>query len=465
MTMAAAAGTYAEIDVTPRIAAQATWTDNVNLDQAGRQSDLVLSTQPGINIEARSQRLTGTIDYAPSLLVFLDNTSETTVRQRLSANLQAEVVRETFFVNAGGSIGQRFADLEGPLSGSDFNFSNNRRTVQNYFVRPRLTREFGSFATATLNYTFSYNNVGNPTGAANVFSDSIRHGASAVLNSGSSFTRLRWSLRGDYDNVERARINARFEDISARAEIEYALGRTLSLLGSGGYEDTEDATLTSRNGPVWDAGFRWRPGPRTDISFRGGRRFGDETFSGSFSYRLQEKAFIRADYVDEIEIENRLTTGRLIGIGFDENGVPINDSGVPVPVIGDDISLTDNAFRRRNASLTLGYGQRRITYRLRGFFERRTFDVAAPTEESIGVFGSVGYEMGRGQIASLSFTYRDTNFIGGGSNEFYTVNAQYSVALSANSSAFVGARHSSSNNQSRQDFRGNSISVGVRTTF
>lgn len=465
LSAAAAYPALARVEVTPRITARATWTDNVNLDRAGRESDVVLSAEPGLNIEANSNRLNGTIDYAPTVLVFLDNTSETDVRQYLSANMTGEVLRETMFVDFGGAIGQRFASLDGPVTSSEFNFSTNRRTVQNYFVRPRLTRDFGSFAEASANYIFSYSDIGNPSGVQDRFSNSSRHGGSVVINSGSAFNRLGWSLRGEYDNVERRRIAARFEDYLARGEVSLALSRQLTLLASGGYEKTEDATLADRNGAVWDAGFRWRPGPRTDLSFRGGRRFGSETFTGSLSYQLSEESSIRASYVDEIDIDNRLFNSRLIGSDIGQGGIPVDSNGVPLPVFGDDISLTDNAFRRRAASLSMAYGQRRINYSLRGFFERRTFDVAIPDEEVYGGTGGVAYNMGRGQSVSVDANYRRTKFDDGRRNDFWGVGARYEARINASASAFVSARHSTSSNRFRQDFGSNSVSVGVTATF
>ena len=59
--------------ITPRIEAQVAYTDNVDLDDAGKESDVVFRVEPGLAIKAEGNRLKFQADYDATFLHFVND--------------------------------------------------------------------------------------------------------------------------------------------------------------------------------------------------------------------------------------------------------------------------------------------------------------------------------------------------------------------------------------------------------
>jgi uncharacterized protein (PEP-CTERM system associated) len=125
----------AKWSITPRIDAQVAYTDNVDLDNAGKESDVVFRVEPGLAIKADGNRLKFQADYDATFLHFVDD-GRTQIRHHLNSKLHAEVIEDHFYIDATGIIAEPFVDNTGSVTFSDTNFSINRRQTMSYSVEP-----------------------------------------------------------------------------------------------------------------------------------------------------------------------------------------------------------------------------------------------------------------------------------------------------------------------------------------
>ncbi|MFZ5609471.1 MAG: TIGR03016 family PEP-CTERM system-associated outer membrane protein [Pseudomonadota bacterium] len=457
----------AQVRIEPRLEARATFTDNLLLTTTDKQADIVLLGSPGVAITAERQRLQANISYDLQAFQALDESSRNDIRHQLRGVVNSEVIRNTFYIRASAFVGQQFANVSGAISRNQANFTPNRRGVQNFSVSPVLRREFGSFGTGSLSYTFGYNNIDNKDNGVAIinFNDAISHRANARLASGARFTRLAWSLNGTYGNVQRSN-NLGYEAYTAIADLSYALGRTLQLVGSGGYEDISDTSLLrQQQGAIWDAGLRWRPGPRLSLEGRAGRRFGGTTYYGDLVYKFDEKHSILGRYSEDIQVFGRQSLLDLDRIVDVVGGVPVDDNGVPVDVGAPDFDFTNFAFRQKRGTLSLRRETRKIATTARAFWERRLFSGRAVPQESWGGGLGIDYQIDARQSLNLAGNYRNTSNSLFGDSQFIAGTISYALRLS--SQVYADARYVRSQ-RLRSDFvdlTENAVTIGVRATF
>lgn len=458
---------YAQVDIEPRVEAQAIFTDNVELSPTNKQKDLVLVATPGISIIADRRRSQVRIAYDLAGYFSVDDTSRSEIRHNLNGFAETEVIRDLFSVRANASIGQQFAEIGSAVSGSAGNFNDNRRTVQNYSVTPQLRRELGTFGTATTSYTYGFSSIENRRDNPDerVFVDTHRHRAGGSLASGSRFTRLGWNISGFYDRVERDD-GTSFEALEGLLDLSYALGRKIRVVGSVGYEDFEDNTL-SRNeeGFIWNAGINVTPGPRSNFEVRAGERFGDTVFSGNFQYRFDARHSINGSYSEDIQVFGRGNIDQIGNVNELPGGVPVDENGIPIDVGTPGFELTNQAFRQKRANLGLTRSSRKVATTVTAFWERRRFSDDVDARIAIGGTGNINYTIDSRQTASLRATYRTTDIIGSPDVKFYSGQAQYEIALSSRATA--GARYIYSRRTG--GFFGalteNAVALHVRATF
>ena len=63
------------ITIVPRVSISETYTNNVLLQSAGKQNELITQISPGISISSRAGRIKGTFDYSLNELFYAKNTS------------------------------------------------------------------------------------------------------------------------------------------------------------------------------------------------------------------------------------------------------------------------------------------------------------------------------------------------------------------------------------------------------
>src|SRR5215472_6685800 len=88
--------------ITPRIAGQETFTDNLFFTPTTRRADFITGVAPGISISGESTRLRATVDYSPTLQLFALTPSQNFLGHNLYANSTATIVPDLFFLDGQG---------------------------------------------------------------------------------------------------------------------------------------------------------------------------------------------------------------------------------------------------------------------------------------------------------------------------------------------------------------------------
>lgn len=463
LTTPAAAGVWR---ATPSLEVAETWTDNVDLDSVEREYDFITRITPGINISGRGGRLDMFLDYKANFLIFARDDENTDLRHQLRSSLNSEVVEDWLSLDARASINQQFLERGGSISRNDDNVTDNRRTVQNYSISPSIKRPLGTFATAVARYRVGYVRVGAPENTtvipvAEILDDTMTQQGRFELNSGRRFTRLNWQLSADYTYYDRFNGRRDSERTIFMADGGYRVNQWLRLEGMVGYEKLTDRTLSSRpSGFIWNAGATLTPGPRTTLSFRGGRRYERDNWSVRGIYRISERSSFTLYYVEEIT-----TTYNILQDSLEED--PIFNPDLPGLDNGQG-SLIDRSFRRKRLSATFAGSRKRNSFALTGFWEDRAGEGAFRGEDNYGVTGSFNRQLSRYMNFSMGGTYQHTKFTDGinRSDDFYSAQVGLNYLLSENLSGGVTYFHT--NRQSSFDLRDlkeNAVRVSLKATF
>jgi uncharacterized protein (PEP-CTERM system associated) len=271
-------------DIVPALAVSETYTDNVSLAQdALRESDWVTQVVPGISIKATGARLRFDFDYAPEVLYYAQGQKENQVFQRGKAIGTAELARQLFYLEAGARVDQYDISLQGPLTTSNINTTDNRATATTWFVSPYIQRDFGSAVRGELRYRYSEWKSDDPT----ILSDNDANRANVRLASGPAYKRLTWDLAYSREAIKYETEQETLTQLSL-ANARLLIAPTLGVLAQGGYESYDSGVPGSvSDGPRWSAGLEWTPTPRTRIAATTGRRFYGDAYYFDFRHRTR----------------------------------------------------------------------------------------------------------------------------------------------------------------------------------
>lgn len=361
--------------ITPRAQSETVYTDNVRGVADGKEGDVFHSGSSGVSIRGRGARLNLNLDYTLSYEEYLAESELSSRTHRLLGSANTELIREHLFVDAQTSFNRVIDDRTGAISNVDRNLGDNQTEVFNFRVSPRYVFNFGNFARSTTRYTFSqisFDPLNDDSDDNDPPSDTTTNRVSQTIASGADFTQLSWALSANYRRSSRSESDNNFTTRSGEARAEYAINRMISVLGSAGYEDLDDNSVTDDDelfGEIWTVGARVRPGPRTDLSFEYGRRYDDDFYRGSGSFEITPTLRANLSYDITVDIEQSAADNAFLFIGQDEEGNFIDiRTGLPIDVVDSDFDLTDQDTVLRNetfsASLSGTRGRNRYGLRL-----------------------------------------------------------------------------------------------------
>ncbi len=272
----------ADLKVVPSLTASETYSDNISLAPAGQeQGAFVTEVSPGVSIRSSGARVKFHLDYSLQALFRTGDTAGNTIYHQLAADANAELVKQTFFVDARANISQQNISLLGPLGVDTTTATGNITTVGTLSVSPYLRHRFGSFASTEVRYT--HDEVHYVDGGSNSSGDGIN----LALNSGPAFNDVFWGA--NYSNRKAhygAAPDTDFQNISGT--VGYRLTRKFRVFATGGNESNSYQTIgSSTGGSFWSAGFGWTPSARTSLDASYGHRFFGATRSLSFSHRTR----------------------------------------------------------------------------------------------------------------------------------------------------------------------------------
>jgi hypothetical protein len=223
-------------------------------------------------------------------------------------------------LEAGGIAARTRVDGRGAAASNLVGNPDNVTQVYSVYAGPTFATQVGDLSVNAA-YRAGYTKVEQrdqgplPPGQQpiDLFDDSVSHSATASVGMQPGPLPFGWSASVGYDREDAGQLDNRYEGKFGRVDVTVPVTSTVALVGGVGYEDIKiserDAlrdvngdpvvgsngrlvtdpssprlTAYQEDGLIWDAGVMWRPSSRTSLTATYGRRYGSETYTGSFSY-------------------------------------------------------------------------------------------------------------------------------------------------------------------------------------
>jgi len=236
-----------------------TFTNNVNLQPSGQEkSDFVLNFIPqvALNYQGAHAYLTG---YAAlPIVLYTRETDNDQAYPSVGLFGRVEALERFFYIEGSVSVTQEYFSPFGGQPIGLVNASANRYTSATYQVSPYIQ----GVTPSDIRYSLRDNNLwfttyhAPPNTANSYYNQLLGNIASPVAPWG-------WALdyEGDWTKFEG---QPTLVSNLVRGRVLYQLDPQIQLTGSGGYEDNR-YTFTDYRGPIYGAGLKWTPSPRTNL--------------------------------------------------------------------------------------------------------------------------------------------------------------------------------------------------------
>ncbi|MBK5940395.1 TIGR03016 family PEP-CTERM system-associated outer membrane protein [Halochromatium roseum] len=273
----------ADWNFSKQVALDTTFSDNINLSESNKESDVFASLTPGFVLQGTGRHLDVNLAYAPRLLYYLSESTNNRVDNNLQANATTRLYEDRLSVDFSASARQTFID---PFQarGDAANNTDNVQTTYSYAIAPLLRTSLGRYANASLGLEQSgifYSEQGT---------DSYSYGANFELRSDSNyFGRLLWGLLAETERIEYDEGHNEFSSFSAI--LGYQLSRRLAVDLFAGYENNSYASANDTRGFLWGGGFSWTPTPRTSLRAEFEEHYFGTTSSVEFRHRRRRSVW------------------------------------------------------------------------------------------------------------------------------------------------------------------------------
>lgn len=284
------------LGVGPRL----TYSDNIGLANDGlEESEFGVGSAVIGSAIYSTRRFTGVADAAINTSFLVDE-GELAVNQDVGVVGTATLIENLLFIDLAGATARQLAGDNARFSQNLFAARQQRLNVHNFAFSPYLNRRFNDGSAAELRYRFSQVFIDNDDAFGDLFNDdSTGQEIVASYNTGEKFDRLQVGVSafGVRTSESGARLigDFEYEQGSAVVDAQLALSERFSIAGSVGYDEVDTTAPAGfipddeLSGVYWDAGFRARPGNRTNISLRYGRRYDDDFINADVRYQLSDR--------------------------------------------------------------------------------------------------------------------------------------------------------------------------------
>jgi uncharacterized protein (PEP-CTERM system associated) len=254
-------------------------TNNVNLTATDRQSDLLLSVSPGIQIGGQRGRVRGYLDYALTATFYARDLDASTFYNTLSASANVEAVPNRVFVDANASISRQFISPFGTQSTDPSLNNGNTTQVTTVNVAPYAKGQIAGQVNYLGRAFYTYTNSGTSQA-----SNSEAFGALLAFDSTTRWSRLSWGLDFSYREVRFTDQRNEFDQLNVLS-LNYAVTPELRVSLRGNVETSNLTTLNNETTSGWGGGLRWTPSPRTNLILEYDQRVFGNSHLYSFDYR------------------------------------------------------------------------------------------------------------------------------------------------------------------------------------
>ena len=472
--------------VTPGIDVEIMATDNARTlgygtTGGGRQSELVTNVTPSLLIQGASQRLTGSLSFAPQFRFFANDSRQNSVGQNLNGSARATIFEDLLYFNA-SAYASETSRAGGLGQGTGSNIARQDRVQTSSFsLGPQLRHAFGDYGVAELGYTYTFVTrsgqnlrTNTPFATALTPGDTTTNTTQASFTSGQEFGRINFGLtvlRIDYDGPGALRGAARQTET---LDLGYAYTRTVTLLGQVGHQDIRYGGVRPIriNDMLWSIGLRWNPDPDTTMTARFGHRDGGTNYFFEGTTAPTGRTRVSASYSEAMvsqadELQATLGRSRVAGPSLVVDPV----TGMPVLVNNNFAGAQGGISRVRRATVSAVLLQDIDTFSLSFNRDDRTTlsaDVpgAAPGITYYSTSLSWQREILPGLRGNAQATYGSRSAKNVASQDIMTFSAGLNWALSETLSTRATYTYTRvASPQPGFSYDGSLISLGVRKTF
>jgi uncharacterized protein (PEP-CTERM system associated) len=442
--------------ITPSVGVQATLTDNVNLSATNKQSDLIVSITPSIQLGGQLGSLKGYLSYGFTASAYASGGTNISTQNSLDAQLSKEVIDNWLFVDASARISQQYIDPFGTQS-SDATLTNSNRTETTTLgISPYIRGQLVGVVNYQARADYSQTNSGTSEA-----SNSSTLLGNVHFDATTRWTRLGWLVDYLYrqDSFSLGRTTTAQIVLG---QLSFAVTPEFRVSLRANSESNNIITLQTQTYNGWGWGLDWNPSPRTHLFLTEDQRFFGSSHVYGLDYRTPRSVW-------RISSTQSLSTGQTnTGRGNPASAYDLLFAAFatvqPDPVLRAQLV---NAFLQSNgidpnASVGSSYLPSQIQEELRqdasvallGIRSTVIFNVYQTYSRNLGVLSNPDNDFARGNL---------TRWRGLGVGWSHRLTPQSTVSLNAS----AGRTSSESSNQESTHWDLNGIwsaSVGRRAT-
>lgn len=453
--------------IKPRIGLTETLTDNAALNRAqgNKEGDLITQLTPGIRIEGQSARLKAYLDYALNAQMYAKSDHSRT-QNNLNSFATLEAVDNWVFIDANARIAQQSISAFGAQSPGTTTVNANSTETRTFGLTPSLRGQLGGL----VDYSLRYNRSTTRSDASRVANIDVSEWAGQVKGS-TPFSNLQWSGDASTQSVDYS--TGRQTDASRlNARLTYAITPQFRIVGSGGWEQNNYASIDQQDRTTHGYGFDWNPTERTQLSAFKERRFFGDGHNINISHRFPQSSIQFSDTRDVSVLPNQFASqgyGSLYSvIAAQYAGLPepartaaIQSFFLTRPTLDPNAQVTSSFLasratiqRRQQLALVLLGARNSITLLLNRNLSQSTLAAAATTDDfsrasEIRQEGFIiNYSHQVSSLSTLNALLSRQESTGIGSNSLRTKTNQYQLNLAtklgAKTTGSVSIRHTQS---------------------
>ncbi|MBU6497230.1 MAG: TIGR03016 family PEP-CTERM system-associated outer membrane protein [Rhodospirillales bacterium] len=344
---------------TPSLDVSETYDDGVVLNNGRTGTDFITRVSPGIAVSGDSERLKGSLFYAPGFDLFAIHGNQNRIEQNLNADVTATIVPDLLFLDLRG-----YAAMQS-LRGGQTQATNGQGQVQteSFSASPRLQHRFGGTGTLVIGGTItrSLSDSGkstvpvSPFVAPNAGGDYTSYQENASFTTGEDFGRLQSSSSAIAIQYAGTGALAHAHRLVFDEQLTYALNRTVALTAGIGHEDIVYGGSTPQNihGLTWNGGVRLTPNDKTSLAVSYGRHDGATslTVDGSLAPTARTRLFVA--YSEAIGTQQEALQNALASSTVGPGGIVIDRvTGAPLQLNNNYFGTQSSLYRTTRASIT-----------------------------------------------------------------------------------------------------------------
>ncbi|MDR3663297.1 MAG: TIGR03016 family PEP-CTERM system-associated outer membrane protein [Mycobacterium sp.] len=351
--------------MTPALGAEERWTDHLLTADGTGKSSFITAFLPSVLISGETERITTTINYAPTL-EYYSNGRQGLISQDLNAASKITVLPEHLFLDLRG-----FAAVQptyggyGPASTAAVSSHDETQTL-GFTAHPYLRQSFGDLGLAELGAMLSrvsqhgLSNNSLPSGQLQPIATVPGQALTSEqeyfsLTSGPAFGRTIAGLQLSANQDAGSGVFNNAHQDSAVVNLGYLVTRSVTALASFGYDDVHYAGTPPFNfsGLRWSVGTHWIPNPDSSVTVNYGRQEGVESAQVDACYALTARTRVYVRYSEGITSGLQQVLNGINGSTLDTAGNPVASNGTPVQINNGFYGVQNNLVRLTDTSVTM----------------------------------------------------------------------------------------------------------------